>query len=253
MRVRLSLSLCLVLLAAPSLPTHAQARPAAPAAHCLDARETREMHQSSDRTLAVLDRHGGRHRISLAQACPIDGGPATLEAPNGWVCGGGQADLLRTARGVCRVVQVRGIDAREFAALARRAAQAPGATTTLPTVEVTGTRPRGFGGTYAYCFPPEHMRAWSEDGDGLLVEMRPKRADGNRFYRVEFASSCPELGTAQQIAIRSGAGNGLVCGNAGDRVTNLRDPLVEQEFQGRLRGAAEAFGCPITAVYPVER
>lgn len=233
---------------------HAQARPAAPSAQCMDAREVREMHQSSPRTLAVMDRTGGRHRVYLAQACPVGGAIATLLAPHGWLCGGRMGETLQVEGKACAIAQVRGIDAREYAALARTAARTPEGVVELARVEVTGRKPRGFGGSSAFCFAPEHMRAWSEDKEGLLVEMRPARANGNRFYRVELGSSCPELGTAQQIAIRSGAGNGLVCGNAGDRVTNVRDALVAQEFQGRLRGRAETeFGCPIAAVYPVDR
>ena len=232
---------------------HAQSRPAAPGAHCLDARAVREMHQPSARSLAVIDHRGGRHRIDLADACPIGNGTAALDAPNGWVCGARAGESLRVAGARCAVTRVSALDAREFAALALTAAR-PAGSVDLAPVEVTGTRRRGFGGTFAYCFSPAQVRAWSDAAEGLQVEVRPSRSGGNRFYRVELGSSCPELGTAQQIAVIAGRGNGLVCGNAGDRVTNVRDPDVAANFSGRLRSRAESeeFGCPITAVYPLE-
>lgn len=242
----------------------AQTRPAAPAANCLDAREVVELHQPTARTLAVMDRRGARHRISLASTCALGNRDATLVAPHGWVCGARASESVRVTGLSCGITQVRSIDAREFAALARASSRTPSrpagpaGTVDLAPIEVIGTRRRGFGGTFAYCLSPAQMRAWSEDSEGLRVEVRASRSGGNRFYRVELGSSCSELGAAQQIALVAGAGNGLVCGNAGDRVINVRDPdpfstTPRGEFAGRLRSRAESeeFGCPVTAVYPL--
>lgn len=231
----------------------AHARPPAPASHCMDARELQEMRQSSPRTLAIIDRHGGRHRIDLAQDCAAVG-TTTLVAPHGWVCGGVPGESLRTANHQCAIAGVSALDAKGYAALAMASHRDADGVLELAAVQVKAEKRRGFGGSASYCFAPQHMRAWSQDKDGIVIEMSPRRAGGNRWYRVELGTSCVELGTAMRIDIRSGSGNGLVCGNAGDRVTNAPQPLPDmaEAFAGRLRGMGETFGCPIAAVYPIE-
>ncbi len=231
------------------------ARPPAPAPHCMDARQLQEMRQSAPRTLAIIDRNGDRHRIDLAQDCAAVG-TAALIAPHGWVCGGMPGESLRITDRQCAVSRVTPLDPKGYAALALASHRDAEGVHQLAAVQVTAQKRRGFGGSPSYCFAPAHMRAWSEDVDGMIIEMSPRRAGGNRWYRVELGTSCVELSTATRIEIRSGGGNGLVCGNAGDRVTNAPEPLpvlAPDEFAGRLRGRGEKFGCPVAAVYPIER
>lgn len=207
-----------------------------------------EMRQASPDTLAVLDQDGGRFRIQLGGDCPQAGEPgAQLLAREGWVCGGAQ-EYVRTGEVLCPVTGVTRIDARAYATLARAASLVGADVATLETVEVREARRRGFGGSYSYCFSPRHLRAWSEDPQGLLVELSPRHSGGNRFYRIELAGSCPELDSAPAIEFRSGMGIGLICGNPGDQIVTVGD----RGPGGGIGGPGSRFRCTISAVYPHE-
>lgn len=85
------------------------------------------------------------------------------------------------------------------------------------------------------------MRSWPEDDEGLIVEMSPKRAGGNR----------PELAESQQIELRSGLGLGVACGNAGDHVVSINDtPFERGPSSPRM---PQPFFLSDRAVYPLER
>lgn len=241
---------CRLLMALLANAATAAGRSPAPAPHCLDARAMREAHQVDARTLAILGENDVRHRIDLAASCPTaaGSGAASLLAREGWVCGGGN-EFVRDGQTLCPITAVTTVDAREYARLARTS-QASDGTASLGTVEVRGERRRGFGGSSSYCFSPRHMRSWSEDGKGVLVELSPARSGGHRYYRVELGNACPELNAAPQIGFESGLGVGVICGNPGDRIKVVEQRSETMPGAPRLMGTAR-IGCPISAVYPI--
>lgn len=235
-----------VVLVATSSAMANQERAAAPTEGCLDARLMQEMRWSDARTLAILDQQGNRFRIDLTDDCSAtDRSGASLLAKDGWVCGVGR-EYVRVQEQVCSLAGIRAIDAKEYARLARSGDSGGDDVTTLETVQVRSHRGRGFIGSHSYCFSPRFMRSWAEDGRGLLVEMPPQRAGGNRHYRVELAQSCPELFAAPAIRFESGVGVGVICGNPGDRV------VVETENDRFRAGVASRVRCRVSAVYPVD-
>lgn len=247
---------------------HAQAPDAPPrippAPGCLDARQMAEVRQASSTELAVQGRDGQRFRIALSAGCPGAGGAdAVLLARDGWVCGTGK-EYVRIGEATCAVTAIAPIDAREYAAMARAATMpADDGMTTLETVEVRAPKRRGFAGSSSFCFNPRYLRAWSEDSQGMLVELSPRRSGGHRYYRVELAQSCPDLDSAPAITFRSGVGIGLICGNPGDRVVaqdsggnslfdsgNADAWIPGDERRWSRRGIRVQ--CSVSAVYPHE-
>lgn len=247
---------CCCALAASAEP----ARPAAPDASCLDARQVSEFHQADARTLAVAERDGRLFRLQLAQDCPQLGAQAdaNLLAPHGWVCNGAPA-YASAGQQRCAVAQVAAIDARDFADLARR--RNHGEVPTLEGVSVREARRRNFAGSSSYCFHPSLLRAWSEDAQGLVVEVSPRHPGTHRHYRVELMDSCNELSGAPPIRFVSGMGLNAICGNPGDKV----DVLDEIGIAGASAGAGHEGdlgttrggrlsrmrqSCLVAAVYP---
>ncbi len=245
-------------------PEPAAARPPPPAADCMDARRMQRAVQLAPRALEVHLDDGVRYDITLRQDCPSvvePGGALELLAPHGWACTDGPS-LVRAADGrMCGVDQVVLLDARGLASRAREAALAvaPGpepatdggsdagipAASTLPTLEVRGRRAKGFRGTTEYCVASRHVYSWSEDTQGLVVNVPPARAAGHRRYRIETNGSCPLLWRAEAIALRSARGTGVVCGFPGDEV-------VATSAESQARGPGIFFKpCPIIAVYPI--
>lgn len=231
--------------------SHADARSPAPAAHCLDARQMQEARQASPQTLAIALNDGTKFRVDLAQSCPdaVSGGQASLLAREGWVCGS-SPEFVEAGGQRCAVAAVTPIDARTYAQLARAGARDDKGVSTLDAVQVHAGKQHGFTASASYCLNPRWMRAWSEDGEGLIVEMSPKRAGGHRFYRVELSTAC-DLAESQQIEFRSGLGIGVVCGNAGDQVVSINDTPFERGRQ--ITAGPSRFACPIAAVYPIDR
>ncbi|MEP6906674.1 MAG: DUF6491 family protein [Pseudoxanthomonas sp.] len=213
----------------------------------MDARLMQEVRQSTPLSLLVLGSDGRRFRVELGNECKLalQDADATLLAEEGWVCGRAR-EFVQTAGQTCRIAAVRGIDAREYAELARISDRQQ-AIKTLGTVEVRADRRHGFAGSYSYCFSPRHMRSWSEDGESMLVEMSPKRSRGNRYYRVELVQNCPVLDSSPAIYFQSGMGTGLICGNPGDRVVAIAE---EGGFSSR---GIKTMSCAIGAVYPMEK
>lgn len=246
--VLLALALtCLPLTAAAAAPR--EAARIAPGPTCLDARGLRDMNQTDADSVTVLDADHQPWRVHFQSACPgvDDAAEAVLEAPSGWACGGPQ-ERVRIEGRHCPIASVARIDAREFAAQAKLSDART--VNTLPTVQVeasSDTRSR-FRASPAYCFSARALRSWSEDPQGIKVETNPKQSGGNRYYRVELGTYCPEVSNAPEIAFRSGFGNGLICGNPGDRM------IASQPMPGDLRRQSNPrnyLGCAVMAVYPV--
>lgn len=215
-----------------------------------------EVRQVHSRLLTVLTDDDRRFRLDLAGDCPLaETGGATLLANEGWVCGRAR-EFVRSGQHLCPIAGVQTVDAREYAALARAGDQA--GITTLDTVNVRVERRKGFAGSYSYCFNPRYMRAWSEDNEGLIVEMSPRRAGGNRYYRVELGLSCPDLYSAPAVSFHSGVGIGLICGNPGDQVVAQTEGEDIERAYLQGNGFAPSFSqnragkvrCSVTAVYP---
>jgi hypothetical protein len=239
----------------------AQSAPARtpPAPQCLDAREVAEMRQPDPRTLAIATTDKRYFRLGLQQDCPgLEGdSAAALWGRDGWICGEGR-EFARGAGHDCPIVSSQPGDAASYARDARLADQ--NGPRTLAPVEVRGTqRPgqRGFRGTTSYCFAPRYMRAWSEDPQGVIVEVSPVHSGGNRYYRVELASSCPALSGASTIAFVSGMDMGIICGNAGDALVvqqrsltaagGSQHPMFSRPGGMPLRASDR---CTVSAVYP---
>ncbi|WP_368564031.1 hypothetical protein [Pseudoxanthomonas sp. UTMC 1351] len=246
-----------LLLAIATIPVSAQTRSPSPSPDCLDARRMQEVRQVEPRALTVLTQDDRRFRVDLASDCPVGTGDAILLAQEGWVCGRAR-EFVRTGERLCPISGLQTIDAREYAALARAGDRDQAGIATLDAVQVRAERRQGFAGSYSYCFNPRYMRAWSEDSEGLLVEMSPRRAGGNRYYRVELSQSCPDLYSAPAVIFQSGVGIGLICGNPGDQV--LAQTEREDVERAYLQGngitpnfnprRARATRCAVTAVYP---
>lgn len=246
------------------LPTVAQAGPAAaappgrspPAAHCLDARDVRQVEQAGPEAIAVRGGNGVAYRIDFSGAgCPgiNEASQVRLEAPAGWACGRPSENLVVDGRS-CGISAVSVIDDRDFAETARASSRQ--FASTLPGVEVTGkaagrsgeSSPRHtFQGSADFCFATRHVRSWNEDPQGVVVETNPRRNGGNRYYRVELGGSCSILAGAQSVDFQSGFQNGLICGNPGDRI------VMVGAMAGDLRSDTPRFarpGCEVLAVYP---
>lgn len=232
----------------------ADARGPAPAALCLDARLVTEVRQARADTLAIALSDGGRFRVALGADCPGVAASSTssLLAREGWVCGTGN-EYAQVDDRLCPVAAVARIEPAEYAALARASHTDAEGTTTLDKVVVRAEQRRGFVSSPNYCFSPRHLLGWSEDEEGLIAELNPRRAGGNRYYRVELAGACPELAGAASVRMHSGLGIGVICGNPGDAVFVVGDssPGFEVRGRDRLQAMGAKFGCPIRAVHPM--
>lgn len=227
-----------------------------PAHHCLDAREVSEVFQSDARTLALVQRDGKRFRVDLGADCPdITANSRTrMLAAEGWMCGGGN-EYVAVDSQLCPVAGVEPITPAEYAGHARASQTNADGSTTLATVVVKGERRHGFAASHSYCFAPRHVRGWSEDPKGLVVEVNPRRSGGHRYYRVELVRSCPHLSGPVEIGFRSGMGIGVICGNPGDdiRVASTGRPAdFNMTGSDRLQLLGAKSGCPIRAVYPMD-
>ncbi|OLI63691.1 hypothetical protein IXO151_21205, partial [Xanthomonas oryzae pv. oryzae] len=65
------------------------------------------------------------------------------------------------------------------------------------------------------------LPSWSEDTQGLVVEVSPRHPDTHRHYRVELMDSCRELSGAPPIRFVSVLGLNAICRNPGDTVDVL--------------------------------
>ncbi|MGQ0799447.1 MAG: hypothetical protein ACT4NL_04950 [Pseudomarimonas sp.] len=257
-RVSLLLTM-LALLTAPAV-----ARQPAPAADCFDARQMEEAMLATPRRLAIALADGGRFSVDLAADCPAAigaGGEFEVKAPHGWACSDARAHVAAADGFSCPITRVAGIDSKGYAelALAARALRVSGvlpSPPTLSTVEVQGVRARGFRGSTNFCVASRHVRNWSTDNEGLIIEVAPRRAAGNRYYRVELHGPCHMLDRSPGIVLRSGVGNGVVCGYPGDKIELASaDEATAQlmaNFSHRRWPEIEKF-CNVLAVYPIRQ
>jgi hypothetical protein len=239
-------------------------RPPAPAAHCLDARAMTDMHALDARQLLI--RAGeGRYQLTTVGDCPLAGEGGVLLAAHGWVCGGSR-EFMRSADRLCPVLEVRPIDAREYARLTRQSDEQADATLMQP-VESRARRgaAKGFIGTHDYCFKPSQVRSWSATPDAIIVHTSKRRSGGNGAYRVEFSGSCPEAAFNNELVLRSGVGLDLICGNPGDIAEMRRglgapfdtgfanaSPSLTLETGSNSAAAIGVRGCRIQEVYPID-
>ncbi|MBE5314287.1 MAG: hypothetical protein H4O13_02675 [Xanthomonadales bacterium] len=237
MPVALALAACTVHAAAP--------RPAAPSPDCLDARQVDRVFPVSAWQLAIVQADGRRFRVELDAACPAvlsDDARLSLLSNEGWACGGAREFVVDASSGTrCGIAALAPADEREFAALLRDAGRRD--SDRLAAVEVRASAPRAFRGTHDHCFAARHVRAWSESGDALEVEVSAPRSGGNSRYRIELGEVCPDLGRAVSVGFRSGTDNGVICGNVGDRVELIDVGLMPVTALGSR--------CSIREVFPI--
>ena len=248
------MSLALLMLA--FAPVAAERAPA-PSAACLDARTTTQVRQIDERTLLVAgdDKY---HRIVTETACPVaSAAGAALLARDGWVCGG-EREYVQSGEQLCRITEVQSLSARDYAQQARRidlAGQGIHGEVMQP-VEVRArlSSQRGFRGSPEYCVRPSLVRAWSADGEGILVQTSKHRSGGHGSYRIEFAGGCPDAAYLSNLRLKSGVGLDLVCGNPGDVAMLEADSSVSASIDriSTTRTLATGRGCLIAAVYPAE-
>lgn len=229
-----------------------------PSPQCIDARRVSDSHQIDARTVLLRTDDGIRASATLGTACPdlFTDGDVRLLAPDGWLCGGAD-DAVVTRAQRCAVESVTHVDARQYAEILQR-----GRTdNTLDAVVVTGRRVKSFAGTTDYCVRTTGLRSWQDSIGGVTVEVSPRKAGGNRYYRLETVGRCGDAVNADLVELLSGLENGMVCGHPGDRVvfrklhegadpTNVRGVTAMQRFL--QSGLAARAGCQITRVYPVE-
>jgi hypothetical protein len=231
------------------------AREPRPAEACLDARDMLRAVRVTPTVVSVATSDGA-YRLDLAEACDLPAGAdMALLAPEGWVCGGPR-EFLRSDERLCPIARVQPIPFTEYTRLARIAAGSGGGDIALlEPVEVIGRKSamRGFGGSSEYCFNPRFLRSWSEKGNAVEVETSPRRAGGNRRYRVELSTACTDLAGALSLDFRSGVGIGLICANPGDRllVREATAGASNDGFYERFHSRVSDIGCEISAVYPV--
>lgn len=126
-------------------------------------------------------------------------------------------------------------------------------TVTLDRVETRGHHWRDIRGTTEYCVDARFLRGWSQDREGLLVEVAPRRHAGHRYYQVETVENCSDLASAHSIRLVSRSGGAAVCGHPGDKVVLL--DYSSQGFSQMGGSTTHTFGrgCEIKKVTPVPR
>jgi hypothetical protein len=227
---------------------------ARPSEGCVDARAVVSARPLAADALLVIESDGRSSKLHFDAQCLGEAGlngDLKLLAPQGFACPGALA-LLRRRPGLpdCPVLGVETLDARTLAAALGASAEDP----TLAPIDVRGGQStRAFSGTHAHCFAERYAIGYSEDDEGLIVRVRPKRSGGYSRYRVVLENACPALSRWYSIGFRSGANNGVICGHAGDAV------VEEDEFDQSLlssetssSGAAQlGERCAIREVYPL--
>lgn len=248
---RVTAVICALLASASAHARHA------PADHCIDGRAISEAYQVDDRTIVLRGEDGRRHSLTLDIDCPAIFGEHDIQITGwqGWICGA-SGEAIRSDARSCPILATRVIDSRDYAAALQKV---NADMRTLAPVVVKAKRRRGFIGTADYCVANRWLRSWYESGEGLFVEVSPRRSGGNRYYRIETHGNCGNQYNAESLSLMSAMGLGVVCGNAGDHVVfgrESRGALTGQALLGsplpRAMPAIEP-RCEISRVYPVER
>ena len=223
-----------------------------PQPNCLDARQIDGAEGIDASTIAIRLKDGQRFQVQLAQECQSPANRLSVRgARGGWLCGS-PGETLLIAGNHCPVSAVAPLDSRDYADLLRQRDQQKVATLAPLQVEAPRSRSRGFRGSADYCVGIQNVRNWSETPQGVTVEVSPKRAAGNRYYRIELANGCPSLTNAQNMTLVSGLGIGMVCGHPGDRM-QLNRPERELIRPGDRANSSDRFDCQISQVYPIQR
>lgn len=234
------------------------AREPAPTPGCADARNVERIRRVDAGTL-LMATGGARFIVRHTEGCDVRQ-PSSLLGAHGWICPDAES-YLRTGDLACPVHAIESIDDRTYAALAaeadRNAAMrnADGSLTLEP-VEVTARveRTRGFRGDTDYCLRPDAVRAFHLDHGDLYVDTSPRRAGGNRRYRIELTTSCPQLTWARRIAFESSLGIGVICGHPGDNLLPIEQEDVPADGEDMVRPSNPRIigrQCGIASVYPV--
>lgn len=224
-----------------------------PAAGCIDLRDLDGGWRSADREILIRASDATGARLALDPACPIfpEGIDLVTLGPGGWACPDKSA-WVRGGAITCPVVRMQPLtgDALTDALLDREAELR--SSVTLERVVVQGHRWRDIRGETDRCVDARFLRGWREDGDGLVVEVSPKRHSGHRFYRVETVNRCSDLASAHSIRLRSRSGGAAVCGHPGDKVMLLGN-ASSSGLAAMGAPATHAFerGCEISRVVPL--
>lgn len=212
-------------------------RPAAPAPDCLDARAISAVWRASADQLLVQS--GGRKfRLQFSAACAVEPSDGSLLARDGWVCGHG-GEYLQSAAERCSVSGVHPVDAAEFRqALAEARHPRPG----------NSDLREALAGHVDHCFDPGRVRAWSLQGDSLVVQTSTVGTGGHTRYRVSFSGACPEAGILNELKWQPAVGLIGICGVPGeyamfgsqhsDAANLARSFLVGRESLATERGCA---------------
>lgn len=238
--------------------SQASAREPAPAPDCADARAIERVRRVDAGTL-LLATETSRFVLSHVEGCDVRQ-PSSLLGANGWICPDAEA-YVRTGDLACPIQTIETLDDRRYAVLAARAdrnssTQNADGSLTLAPVEVTAkvTRPRGFRGDTDYCLRPDTVRSFQLEQGKLYVETSARRSGGNRRYRVELTTSCPQLTWARRIAFESNLGIGVICGHPGDNLLPIEQEDVPAHGEDMVRPSNPGIigrHCAISSVYPV--
>lgn len=219
-------------------------RPPAPLPECLDARAISKVWRASADQLLVQSA-GNAFRLQFSAACTVDPARGALLAREGWVCGRG-GEYLQSGTERCSVSGVHPIDAGEFRQALAEASVSRAAEDDLRAA---------LGGSVDHCFDPGRVRAWSLQGDSLVVQTSAVGTGGHTRYRVRFSGACPEAGILNELKWRPVVGLSGICGLPGEYAmfsSQHHDAanLARAFLVGRESIASER-GCAIDRVEPL--
>lgn len=218
---------------------------------CIDARQVSQARMIDASTVVLEMSDQRQHRLDLSERCQWDGGSITLVGPAGRLCGR-PGEAVRIAGQSCAIHAMTPLPPID---------PPKQAVTTLQPLQIQQQFQHGFLGNTQHCVGIRHIRNWSEDPQGVVVEVSPRRYGGNRYYRIELGSSCGDLSNAETLALISSMKLDRVCGNPGDHIQlsrsqptlvagmideGLARPIMQSPLATRL-------GCPISRVYPITR
>ncbi|GMU44376.1 MAG: hypothetical protein IT479_04355 [Xanthomonadales bacterium] len=222
----------------------AAGRPPAPEVDCLDARSISGVWRIFPDQLLVRSA-GRRFRLQFSAACEADPARSVLLAREGWVCGRG-GEFLQSGTQRCSVAGVHPINAIEFRqALAQAHHARP----------VAGDLRDALAGHVGRCFDPGRVRAWSLQGDSVVVQTSAVGTGGRTRYRVSFSGACPEAGILNEVVWKPVAGLIGICGVPGEYAvfgSQHKDvALLARSFLAGRESIPAERGCAIERVEPL--
>lgn len=220
-------------------------RAPAPQPGCLDARAVQEAARLAADQLLVRTQ-GGQYRLTLDSTCGSVEAPGALLARDGYVCGAAN-EFVQTASGQCPIRALERLSVSQYQRL-QRASRAH-------LAEVSGLG-EAFRGSSARCIDPTRIRAWSLEGESLIVQTSRIGSGGNRAYRVLLSGGCPEAAVRDVLSWRSATGQSRICGIAGEYAvfSSQHNEIVNvnRAFLSGRPPIADSRGCPIRAVEPID-